>query len=335
MSFSSFELLDHSKPIVVFGRDGQVGKAVQKCLKDSRVPVVFLGRTDCDLNDESSITQVLNQYQPQVIINAAAYTAVDKAESEPELAYAINSRAPELMAEYMAPLSHGLLIHYSADYVFGDAQDTPYTEADLPGPISKLNIYGQTKLSGEIAIKNIFSRIRDNNDLSEYQPSRYLILRTSWAYGDGDNFIRKILYLATSQHQLNVVDDQFGVPTDINWLAKVSLQIGFSEAPSGVYHVIPDGETSWYTFAKLCIQVANLHGLDLALQLNDLKPIASSSYGAMAIRPRNSRMSNQKLRQTLSVLGFENKIPYWEDQVMLYVKNYVNEALKQNSHENI
>lgn len=335
MPSSLFKRLDHNKTIVVFGRDGQVGKALQKCLKDSRVPVVFLGRTDCDLNDESSITQALNQYQPQVIINAAAYTAVDKAESEPELAFAINSRAPELMAEYIAPLSYGLLIHYSADYVFGDDQDTPYTEADLPGPISKLNIYGQSKLSGEMAIKNIFSRIRNNNDLSEHQLSRYLIFRTSWAYGDGDNFIRKILHLATTQHQLNVVNDQVGVPTDINWLAKVSLQIGFSDALSGIYHVIPDGETSWYRFAKLCIQVANFNGLGLALKLNDLQPIASSSYFAMAIRPRNSRMSNQKLRQTLSVLGFENKIPYWEDQVMLYVKNYVNTALKQSSHENI
>ena len=127
MSYSSFELLDQSRPIVVFGRDGQVGRALQICLKDLSVPAVFLGRADCDLTSESSIIEVLNRYQPQVIINAAAYTAVDKAEVERDLAFAINAKAPELMARYMANVAHGILVHYSTDYVFADTLQDAYS----------------------------------------------------------------------------------------------------------------------------------------------------------------------------------------------------------------
>jgi hypothetical protein len=132
MSYSSFELLDHSKPIVVFGRDGQVGRALQVCLKDLKVPVVFLGRSDCDLSNEVSIRNVLNRYQPQVIINAAAYTAVDKAENadQRELAFAINATAPKVMAQYAAGVAHGILVHYSTDYVFADAKKSAYLETD-------------------------------------------------------------------------------------------------------------------------------------------------------------------------------------------------------------
>jgi dTDP-4-dehydrorhamnose reductase len=220
MSYSSFELLDHSKPIVVFGRDGQVGRALQVYLKDLKVPVIFLGRSDCDLSSESSITQVLNRYQPQVIINAAAYTAVDKAEdlAERDLVFAINAKAPALMARYIANVSHGILVHYSTDYVFADAKQTAYLESDLTGPVEALCIYGQSKLTGEQAIEEVFGMSHDSGHVS-YQDkfSRYFILRTSWVYGDGGNFIRTMLRLAVERDQLKVVADQVGVPTSAQW----------------------------------------------------------------------------------------------------------------------
>ena len=158
MSYSSFEPLGQSKHVVVFGRDGQVGRALQVCLKDLKVPAVFLGRSDCDLSNESSIRGVLNRYQPQVIINAAAYTAVDKAESadQRELAFAINAVAPKIMAEYAAAMANGILVHYSTDYVFADTKKEAYLESDPVGPIEHLNIYGQSKLAGELAIKEAF-----------------------------------------------------------------------------------------------------------------------------------------------------------------------------------
>ena len=181
MSYSSFELLDQTKPIVVFGRDGQVGKALQVCLNDLKVPAVFLGRNDCDLSNESSIREVLNRYQPQVIINAAAYTAVDKAESECELAFAINAKAPAVMAHYMANVAHGILVHYSSDYVFADTKQTAYLERDIAGPAEELSVYGQSKLAGEQVIEEAFNLAHDSGH-TDYADkfSRYFILRTSW-----------------------------------------------------------------------------------------------------------------------------------------------------------
>jgi dTDP-4-dehydrorhamnose reductase len=203
MSYSSFELLDHSKPIVVFGRDGQVGRALQVCLKDLKTPVVFLGRSDCDLSNEFSIRDVLNRYQPQVIMNAAAYTAVDKAESadQRELAFAINAMAPKIMAQYAAGVTHGILVHYSTDYVFADTKINAYLETDEVGPVDQLCVYGQSKLAGEAAIKEAFdlnasgasSTSMASGNLSDGLDglnvgeadqksivSRYFILRTSW-----------------------------------------------------------------------------------------------------------------------------------------------------------
>ena len=156
MFYSYCELLDHSRPIVVFGCDGQVGRALQVYLKDIKVSAVFLGRAECDLTSESSILEVLDCYQPQVIINAAAYTAVDMAEAERDLAFAINAKAPELMARYMANVAHGILVHYSTDYVFADSKQNAYSESDPVGPVEHLNVYGQSKLTGEQAIKEVF-----------------------------------------------------------------------------------------------------------------------------------------------------------------------------------
>lgn len=131
MSFSSFQLLGSGATILVFGKDGQVGKALQNTLNDLKIPTIFIGRAECDLADEWAIKKTLNQYQPHVVINAAAYTAVDQAEKEPELAYAINAKAPEIMAHYVATISHGVFVHYSTDYVFDGAKDAPYVETDV------------------------------------------------------------------------------------------------------------------------------------------------------------------------------------------------------------
>ena len=319
MSFSSFELLDHSKPIVVFGRDGQVGKALQTYLKDLKMPAVFLGRADCDLSDESSIDQVLNQYQPQVIINAAAYTAVDQAESEPELAFAINAKAPGLMARYMANLAHGILVHYSTDYVFADTKKDAYLESDVTGPASQLSVYGQSKLAGEQAIEEAFNSGKG---------SRYFILRTSWVYGDGSNFIRTMLRFAGERDQLKVVADQVGVPTSAQWLAQVGIQLADSRVDSGIYHAVPDGETSWHSLAIFAIETAAAASEGIEVKLENILPIPTTDYPLPARRPFNSRMSNKKLKKALSEMAFTGQYPHWQEQVEAYVKGYVITSLK-------
>ncbi len=351
MSYSSFEVLDHSKPIVVFGRDGQVGRALQVCLKDLKTHVVFLGRSDCDLSNELSIRDVLNRYQPQVIINAAAYTAVDKAESadQRELAFAINAMAPKIMAQYAAGVAHGILVHYSTDYVFADTKTTAYLETDTVGPVDQLCVYGQSKLAGELAIKEVFdlnasgasstSMATGNlsnglDDLDEGEAgqessvSRYFILRTSWVYGDGGNFIRTMLRLAGERDQLKVVADQVGAPTSAQWLAEVGVQMAGSRLESGIYHAVPDGEVSWHGLAVFAIETATSYGEGIELKSENILPIPATDYPVPAARPYNSRLSNQKLKKDLSEMAFTGQYPHWRDQVEKYVKKVVEESLK-------
>jgi dTDP-4-dehydrorhamnose reductase len=348
MSYSSFELLDHSKPILVFGRDGQVGCALQVCLRDLKTPVVFVGRSDCDLSNESSIRDVLNRYQPQVIINAAAYTAVDKAESadQRELAFAINARAPKIMAQYAASVAHGILVHYSSDYVFADSKATAYLETDEAGPVNQLCVYGQSKLAGELAIKEVFdlntsSTSIASSDLSnglyaldvgkadqQSNLSRYFILRTSWVYGDGGNFIRTMLRLAGERDQLKVVADQVGAPTSAQWLAEVGVQMAGSRVESGVYHVVPDGEVSWHGLAVFAIETAASYSEGIEVKSENILPIPATDYPVPAARPFNSRLSNQKLKKALSEMAFTGQYPHWRDQVEEYVKQVVEESLK-------
>jgi dTDP-4-dehydrorhamnose reductase len=348
MSYSSFELLDHSKPIVVFGRDGQVGRALQVCLKDLKTPVVFLGRSDCDLSNEVSIREVLNRYQPQVIINAAAYTAVDKAESadQQELAFAINAMAPKIMAQYADSVAHGILVHYSTDYVFADTKTTAYLETDTVGPVDQLCVYGQSKLAGELAIKeafdlNAFSALSASGDLSDgldgvdvgeadqqSSVSRYFILRTSWVYGEGGNFIRTMLRLAGERDQLKVVADQVGAPTSAQWLAEVGVQMAGSRVESGIYHAVPDGEVSWHGLAVFAIETAASCGEGIEVKSENILSIPATDYPVPAARPYNSRLSNQKLKKALSEMAFTGQYPHWRDQVEKYVKQVVEESLK-------
>ncbi len=329
MSFSSFELLDHGKLILVFGRDGQVGKALQLCLKDLKIPAVFLGRDECDLANEDSIRQVLNRYQPQVIINAAAYTAVDKAESERDLAFAINAKAPQVMAHYIANVAHGVLVHYSTDYVFADTKAVGYTETDAAGPIDQLCIYGQSKLAGEHAIEEAFYLADDSDHakcLNKF--SKYFILRTSWVYGDGDNFIRTMLRLAGERDHLKVVADQVGAPSSAQWLAEVGIKIARSRVESGVYHVVPDGNTSWYGLAVFAIETASTTGEGIKLKSENIMPIPATDYPLAAKRPYNSRLNNVKFKKAFSEMAFTGQYPHWQEQVEAYVKEYVTASLK-------
>ncbi len=342
MSYFSFELLDYSKPIVVFGRDGQVGRALQVYLKDLKAPVVFLGRSDCDLSNELSIWEILNRYQPKVIINAAAYTDVDKAESadQRELVFAINASAPKIMAQYAAGVAHSILVHYSTDYVFADTKTTAYFETDEVGPVDQLCVYGQSKLAGEVAIKEVFdlntfsvsgnlsNRLDINGLDKQANVSRYFILRTSWVYGDGGNFIRTILRLAAERDRLKVVADQVGAPTSAQWLAGVGVQMAGSRLQSGIYHAVPDGEVSWHGLAVFAIESAASYGEGIEVKSENILPIPATDYPVPAARPYNSRLSNQKLKKVLSEMAFTGQYPNWRNQVEEYVKQVLEESLK-------
>jgi dTDP-4-dehydrorhamnose reductase len=322
MPYLSFALLNHSRPILVFGRDGQVGRALQVASKNLKVPVVFLCRADCDLTSEASIIEVLNQYQPQVIINAAAYTAVDKAESENDLAFAINAKAPELMARYIANIAHGIFVHYSTDYVFAGTKQGAYLETDPVGPFDHLNVYGQSKLAGEQAIEEAFNVAYDSgHDGCADKRARYFILRTSWVYGDGNNFILTMLRMASQYEKLKVIVDQVGAPTSAQWLAEVGLQIADSRVQSGIYHAVPDGETSLYDLVIFAIQTAMSSRQEIKFKTNNVSRVLAVDYPLLAKRPYNSRLSNIKLKNSFSTIAFFAKYPCWQEQVEEYVKN--------------
>lgn len=321
MTYLSFNLLDSCRPILVFGCDGQVGRALQVCLKNIRGQTVFLSRSDCDLTKESCIVEVLHQYQPQIIINAAAYTSVDKAEIEQNMAFAINARAPELMAHYIANVEHGILIHYSTDYVFADTKQAAYSETDSAGPVELLNVYGQSKLAGERSIIEVFNLV-GNYERADCVDKfcRYFILRTSWVYGDGVNFISKILRLAADRDQLEMVVDQVGAPTSAQWLAEISIQIARSQLESGIYHAVPDGKTSRYDLARFAIEAANNCGGSIKVKSENISPISTTDYPVLAKRYFNSCLDNKKLKKSLSEMACTELYPSWQKQVETYIK---------------
>jgi len=294
--------------ILVFGKDGQVGKAFQEKLQ-KQADVIFIGRNECDLASADQIKAILHKYQPQMIINAAAYTAVDKAETEIDQAQLINAIAPGIMAQYITNVSDGQLVHYSTDYVFDGLKSTPYVEEDATNPLGQ---YGKSKLAGEQVIQEAF--VSNPNSTA-----KYFILRTSWVYGDGGNFIKTMLKLARERDQLKVISDQYGVPSSAQWLAEFSLQLLSNEVPSGIYHTVPDGQTSWHGLAKYAIRQAKDLGLCLKVALEKIQAIPATEYPLPAPRPYNSRMSNQKLKDAFHM----NLFPNWEDQVSEYVKKIV------------
>jgi dTDP-4-dehydrorhamnose reductase len=305
--------------ILVFGKDGQVGKALQIELA-GQDDVIFLGRENCDLANPQDLKKILEYHQPKIIINASAYTAVDKAQTEKDLAFAINEQAPRIMAEHVSTVS-GTLIHYSTDYVFGDTKSLPqaYLESDPTGPIEHLGIYGQSKLAGEEAIQKI----------SMQNPStKFYTLRTSWVYGGGNNFIKTMLRLAKEREQLKVVCDQWGVPTPANWLASLALLFSKNSATSGIYHAVPHGQTNWHELAVFAIDAARRFGQKIQVQSNNILAITASDYPLPAPRPYNSLLNNEKLGQFLAALPYAQSIPHWDEEVLQYVEYLVSSENK-------
>jgi len=201
------------------------------------------------------------------------------------------------------------LIHYSTDYVFDGSKSTPYNEDD---PTTPLGQYGKSKLAGEQAIQKAFANPPNNT-------SKYFVLRTSWVYGDGGNFIKTMLRLAAERDQLKVISDQYGVPSSAWWLAGIALKLISSDAKSGIYHTVPDGETSWHGLATYAIREAKDLGAFFKVDPEKIQAIAATEYPLPAPRPYNSRMSNKKLKDALHLSLFPN----WEDQVREYVKKIV------------
>ena len=320
MSFSSLLLLNPERPLLVFGSDGQVGWALKNCLQDLNISAVFLNRSNCDLTNSEVLRTTLNRYQPQIIINAAAYTAVDHAESDIETAYAVNARAPSIMAEYMAKVAHGTMVHFSTDYVYSGNLDRPYLETDATDPLSQ---YGKSKLAGEWGIQEAFS----STPLLAEASSRYFILRTSWVYGEGKNFIRTILRLAQERDELKVVADQYGVPSSAAWLAQVALALAGSHVAGGVYHAVPDGVTSWHGLALFAIETAIEYGGAVKTKPECILPIATEEYPLPALRPKNSRLDNHKLKEVLSQMAYTYTYPNWREELDGYVRHYVQDSL--------
>ena len=313
--------------ILVFGKDGQLGKAFHNLLDASLSlardrDIQYVGRTECDLNHSLDIEAALNAFQPDLIINAAAYTAVDKAEQESNLAFSINATAPAVMARYAA--NHGAtFLHYSTDYVFDGSGVDFYSENQ---PVNPLGVYGKSKAAGELAIEEAF-------DHAGNFKTRYAIFRASCVYGMGDNFIRTILRLSKEREELRVINDQFGVPTDATWLAKMSLTLCIDEQgrlrdfPSGIYHAVPAGETSWHGLAHWVTQVAIEAGVAMKASGKAISPIPATKYPLPAPRPMNSRMSTLKLQKALKDLGLVSKFPEWDVLVRSYVTDLAKNKL--------
>lgn len=329
--------------ILVFGKDGQLGKAFKAVFDERKLETLhrinYVGRTECDLASPDAITGLLNQIKPDLIINSSAYTDVDKAESEIDLAFSINAKAPEIMAVY-AKYHGATFLHYSTDYVFEGSKKKPYIESDLRNP---LGVYGKSKAAGEEAIEQAFQSKQQHasqaND-SELK-AQYAILRTSWVYGEGGNFIRTILRLAKERKTLKVIADQHGVPSSARWLAEVSLALTLNQSnqirqfPSGIYHAVPSGETTWHALACHAVQAALDAGAALQLHPNAIEAIPATEYPLPAPRPMNSRMARGALEAALAdTQGRSANVPKlqllqqsWEPQVTAYVQDLVHRKL--------
>lgn len=298
--------------ILVTGASGQVGEALTRVLAplgELRAP----GRGEVDLSDPASIRSVMRAVQPRWIVNAAAYTAVDKAESESALAFAVNAAAPGIFAEEAKRIG-AALIHFSTDYVFDGSKATPYNESD---PTGALNVYGRSKLAGEAALTA--------------SGAAHIIFRTSWVFGaTGKNFLVSILRLARERECLRIVADQRGAPTWSFDLARMTAHvIGWLEQEttrnkcllreavlpvSGIYHATGAGETTWYGFASQAI--AEVQKLEPSQKLAQVEPIPSSEYPTPAKRPLNSRLDCSKLERV-----FDWRMPYWHETLSKVIDN--------------
>ena len=292
------------KKILLTGVNGQVGHALKMLLTEntslSQHQVVALSREQLDLASTHDIKRIVREIKPDLIINSAAYTAVNKAESEPALANAINAIAPQILAEEGARLN-AALIHFSTDYVYDGSKTSAYVETDAVNPVS---IYGKSKLAGEEAIRAV--------------GLPHLILRTSWVYGTyGKNFLKTILRLAAERDSLRIVGDQFGAPTSSESIAKAVVSLVDSwqcsqESQSGVYHFTNSGQTSWHGFSCEIINEYNQLTTEknwpaLKTKMHAITAISTADYLTPAVRPANSQLNNTKLKQTFGIA-----LPSWQ-----------------------
>lgn len=292
--------------ILLFGCTGQVGWELQRSLAPLG-ELVALGSAGApglcgDLRDAEGVARTVRALRPQAVVNAAAYTAVDKAESEPEAAAQVNAVAPGAIAAAAQEVG-AWIVHYSTDYVFDGGGTRPWREDDVPQP---LNVYGRTKLDGE-------RRVAAANP-------RHLLLRTSWVYAArGGNFARTMLRLARERDQLTVIDDQFGAPTGAELLADVtahalrSLLAGTGAA--GTYHVAAAGETSWHGYARFVVEEARRCGELLKAGPGEVQAVPSSAYATVARRPHNSRLDTTRFRETFGLA-----LPPWEQGVARMIR---------------
>ena len=283
--------------ILLLGCDGQVGWELQRSLQPlgEVLALDFQSREfAADFSKPDALAATVAAVKPDLIVNSAAHTAVDKAESEPALAQAINADAPGVLAR-AAAASGAWLVHYSTDYVFDGAGDQPRTEDSPTGPLS---VYGRTKLDGEAQIRA--------------SGCQHLILRTSWVYAArGGNFAKTMLRLAGAKTELNVIDDQIGAPTGADLLADLTALMARAARAqpelAGTYHAVAAGATSWHGYARLVIETARARGVPLTLAADALKAIPTSAYPTPAPRPLNSRLDTRKLRERFGV-----HLPDWE-----------------------
>lgn len=288
--------------ILVVGHKGQVGTEMCEQLKASGYSFVGIDREECDITKHGSVVTIIREVKPQVIVNAAAYTAVDKAEAEPEIAQLINATAPVEMAEEAKRMG-SLFIHYSTDYVFDGENDRPWTEEDEPAP---LGVYGRTKLDGEVGV--------------HASGAAAYTFRTSWVYGVyGANFLLTMLKLGSTREELAVIGDQIGAPTwsrnladvTMHTIRKFSTQSGAidldaAQATAGLYHATSGGQTSWHGFAEAIFAEARERGFEV--KVKTVKKIRTEDWPSAAKRPKYSVLSNRKLQKTL---GFT--FPEWHE----------------------
>lgn len=287
--------------ILILGANGQVGWELQRSLAPIGSLKAF-GREAANLEDLDSLRSAIRENRPDIIVNSAAYTAVDKAESEPAKAERINTEAVALLAEESKRLG-ACLVHYSTDYVFDGMKSSAYTESDNPNPLS---VYGSTKWQGEVVIRR--------------SGCKHLIFRTSWVYAvRGQNFIKTMLRLATSRDEMSVVADQFGSPTHADLIADVtSLALYHYQSMNevdqsdlyGTYHLVAAGETSWNDYARFVLELAEQGGVMLRVNSKDVKKIPSEAYPVPAERPKNSCLNCEKLEST-----FNLRLPNWRHHV--------------------
>lgn len=284
-----------ARPLLVLGANGQVGRELTSALA-ALGEVIALDRAAADLSNPESLREIIRRAAPRAVVNAAAYTAVDRAESESDLAHRVNAQAPGVLAEEARALG-APIVHFSTDYVYDGTKSGAYVETDATNPLS---VYGASKLAGERAV-------------AAANP-RHLILRTSWVVSSfGANFIKTMLRLAEERDALRVVADQHGVPTSAALLASVTRQLlaamqdaADSDPRWGVYHVVPAGETTWNDLARYVIGWARENGVPLRATPVSVAAISTADYPVAARRPANSRLDTTKLRRTFGV-----ELPDW------------------------